>query len=179
MNKKRIMKKRLECILDDLTVSGVKANHLMVMIGESNDDKMKLLNDIYFSENAPIKRIREEFLPGVEGDTTEEMLELSMGFDTFVKSLGEAAKNEIEKHARALKLFSKVMELPVQLSGIIYLRYIKLLPIDEICKTLYICRSTYFRLQDQAIEILSNDEECGIPLVDSNALPQKKFQKTH
>ena len=106
MNQKRIIKKRLITLYEDLTMSGARANQLMDLVGKSNEDMVRLLNELYFRENSPVKRIQEEFLPGTKNDMTSEMIELSMGFDVFVKSLGKMADAEIKKHTEALSLFS-------------------------------------------------------------------------
>ena len=63
------LKNRLSTLFEDVTLTSRDVFDLLNIIRDTFNDKRKLLSDIYFNENSPLKIINTQFLPKGDGDT--------------------------------------------------------------------------------------------------------------
>ena len=60
-----------------------------------------------------------------------------------------------KRKEEARSLLTMVMTLPANLTRVIYLAYLKRLPVDQLCENLFMSRSTYYRYRHVAIKMLA------------------------
>lgn len=151
------LKDRLSSLYTDITVSGEDALKLINRFNDVSGDKKKLIDDLYFKENSPVRVINTQFLPKGEGDVTAEMLDLSIHYDEYIERLRKQITNIVERHEIAVRLFMIILNLKPKYSDILYLRYYKRLSTDEIMDKLDMKRSPYFRYHASALEMLRQE----------------------
>jgi len=145
---------RLKSLSKDLSISSEEANLLLGLLTDSVDDKEELLKHLYFSENSPVKVLNTVSEPHGQGDITEEVIDVCMGYDKYVKSLGREAYNLLDKHNKALRLFIDLITLPYPYSQILYLKDYKKLTVDEICVEMYLSKSSFYRKYERSFTLL-------------------------
>jgi len=148
------LKTELKTLYEDLTVSGEMASALISMAGEATKDRNEFLKDLYFRDNAKLKVMETVYHGKGEGDSTKEMINISAGYDNFVSDLQRKAETAINNHKRAVIILTGILRLPSPHAEILYFRYLKRIPADEIEKKLNMSRTTYFRYQERGIVLL-------------------------
>ncbi|MBP5181348.1 MAG: DUF1492 domain-containing protein [Clostridiales bacterium] len=152
-----VLIERLKNLYDDLTCSGEEAISLVNFMTDCMEDKVTVIRDLYFHDHAPVKVLNPQALPGGgHKDPADELIEVSIGYDNFVKNIGVQATGVIRRHTKALNMFLMILSLPTPYSSILYLHYFKKMSIDDTCKVLYISRSSCYRKRERAIKILNN-----------------------
>ena len=152
-----VVKRRLKSLYDDLTYSSKEAVSLVNFMNESIDDKMNILSDFYFHDHSPVKVINtQNVIKGGNKDTTDELIEISIGYDTFIRNLGTETNMLLDRHMRALDLFLSMLSLPSQQARILYLRFFKCYTIEQTCEELFLSKTTCYRKQEKAIKLLSH-----------------------
>ncbi len=157
----RELKIRLETLYDDLVITNRETTELLSFISKSGDERRRMLNDMYFKDNAPVKVLGTEFLGRREADVTGEMIALSTKFDEFIDRLHKEAYGMMARHNQAVDLFYMILSLPDPYCKILYLRYFRRLSCKETMNCLYLSRTTFFRNLNKAIDLLLHDLEDG------------------
>ena len=153
------LKKKLDTLYDDLMIADHATSELMEFICSSGEDKRKLLNEVYFKDNAPVKVIGTEFLGRKEADITGEMLNVSIKYDEFIHRLHREADQIMTRHVEAVDIFNLILSLPEPYCRILYLRYFKRLSCQETMQSLYLSRTTFFRTYNKALMMLQKELE--------------------
>ncbi|MCQ2531468.1 MAG: DUF1492 domain-containing protein [Saccharofermentans sp.] len=148
---KHELKTRLESMYDDMNFSNDKANYMLSLITDTNEDKEVLLKNIYFNDNSPLKIINYVYAPKGDCDYTGEILNISLKYDYFVKGINDTAQSLMRNYTNAVKLFLIVLSLPEPYSLLLYLRYYKRMNADDVMQKLHLSRTTYYRLYDRAL----------------------------
>ncbi len=149
------LKERLETLYEDLTITTKDAEIILDLLSDATSDKHDILSNLYFKENSPLKVINTQFMPKGDGDTTGEMIDLSLKYDEYLTRLQNKAKSIIVRHQEAVEIFFALMDLENDdYSNILYLRYIKRYATQEIWDKLHMSRPKYFRDHGAAIEAL-------------------------
>ncbi|MCQ2516782.1 MAG: hypothetical protein MJ094_07965 [Saccharofermentans sp.] len=148
------LKAKLKTMKMDLTFTSKEAIMLIGLLTDGIEDKEEFLKHVYFSEHAPVKVLNSDFLPSGQGDATAEIIDVSLGYDHYYKSIVREAYNLLDKHNRAFNLFINMLELPYPYSQLLYLKYFKTHPVDEICSLMYISKSGFYRKYQRAASLL-------------------------
>ncbi|MBR1797137.1 MAG: sigma-70 family RNA polymerase sigma factor [Clostridiales bacterium] len=150
-----ILRERLNTLYEDLTCSNNEAISLVNFMSECVDDKIAVIRDMYFHDHAPVRVLNPSIEhTGGSYDIEEEIIEISQGYDTFVKKLGNKTSYVLNKHAKALALFLTLMNLPDPYSRVLYLRYFKCLSVEDISEEMFISKSSVYRKHDKGISLL-------------------------
>ena len=150
-----ILRERLTSLYKDLTCTNDEAVSLMSFMNNSFDDKVTVINDIYYHEHAPVRVLSTEFTgTGGSYDIEEELIKISEGYDRFLKQIGLRTSNVLSKHTHALDLFLNLLSLPEPYSRILYLRFFKGCSIDEVSKSMFISKTSCYRKQEKGIRLL-------------------------
>lgn len=155
------LKTRLETLYDDLVITNRETTELLSFISKSGDERRKMLDDMYFKDNAPVKVLGTEFLGRKEADITGEMIALSSKYDEFIDRLHKEAYGMMARHNEAVDIFYMILSLPEPYCKILYLRYFRRLSCKETMSCLYQSRTTFFRNLNKAIELLLRDLDAG------------------
>ena len=155
----KALKKRLDSLYDDLMIADHATSELMEFICSSGEDKRKILDDMYFKDNAPVKVIGTEFLGRKESDITGEMLNISIKYDEFIHRLHREADQIMTRHIEAVDIFNLILSLPEPYCRILYLRYFRQLSCQETMQSLYQSRTTFFRNYNKALKMLQEGLE--------------------
>ncbi|MCR5592731.1 MAG: DUF1492 domain-containing protein [Saccharofermentans sp.] len=151
-----VLIERLKNLHSDLMCTGDEAVSLVNFMTDCMEDKVTVIRDLYFHDRSPVKVINPQLVPhGRYKDPADELIEVSLGYDSFVKNIGSQATGVLRRHTKALNMFLMILSLPAPYSSILYLRYFKQLSIDDTCKELYMSRSSCYRKHQRAIKILN------------------------
>ncbi len=155
------LKDRLATLYDDLNLTLDQAKKMVELIDITSDDKKSIIQDMYFRDNSPIKVINTEFTCKGEGDITGEMIDLSVHYDEYIQKMNKEVDELMKRHELALKILNGILEMEGNKSYILYLRYYKRLSTEEVWNKLYISKTSYFRIHNDALrelkKILSDD----------------------
>ncbi len=150
-----VLRERLKNLYSDLTCTGEEAVSLVNFMTCSIDDKVTVIRDMYFHDNAPVKVLNTEFGgKGKRYDYEDEVIAVSEGYDHFIRKIGVRTTSVLNKHFSALSLFICILNLPYPYSSILYLRFFKNSSIDQVCKDLFMSRSSCYRKQERGIALL-------------------------
>jgi len=155
-----ILRERLTTLYEDLTCTQSEAVALVNLMNDSIDDKTCMIKDVYFRDRAPVKVLSTVF-SGTGGtyDIENEIIEVSQGYDKFIKRLGYKTSCVLNRHSMALTLFLEILALPDPYSKILYLQYFKGLTITEVSEALFISKSACHRRAQKGIRMLHKNIE--------------------
>lgn len=154
MNEKEL-KTKLKSLDHDLQYSKRGINERMALIRSSEEDKQRILMDLFAKENAPLKITRYD---GLRGGKSEEdrMIDFSLGFQAFYRNMEKETRRLIKMHEEANSLLRSVLSLENPYQRIIYRRYIDHRLHDSIAAELYMARATYYRNYNKALVMLTD-----------------------
>ena len=150
-----IIKARLNHLNSDLMDHSETEENLFNEICKAYEDRKIDFMDLYACYFAPCKVSDPVFLPAGQGDMNDVMIDFSEGFNEFISSMEDQYIICFIKRRRATTLFSKMLSVKLPYSRLMYLYYYKKLDPDEISDSLYISRSTFYRLKSAAINALT------------------------
>ena len=159
---KKKLKLRLSTLYDDVNLRNTQAADMLAMISEANCDRDELFNNIYFKNNSPLKIMNYYFHPVVKGDITEEMLNISSNFDMFLREMYSNAKKILDQHAEAVTLLLVLLSLPRPYCEVMYFRHYKMFTREEIMSRLFLSRSSYYRIYDDAFNMILEKLQEGV-----------------
>lgn len=155
-----VLRERLTTLYTDLTCTQTEAVALVNLMSDSIDDKTNMIRDVYFRDRAPVKVLSTVFSgSGSNYDIENEIIEVSEGYDKFIKRLGYKTSSVLNRHALALSLFLEILALPDPYSKILYLHFYKGLTITEVSEALFISKSACHRQEQKGIRMLHKNVE--------------------
>ena len=153
---KAMLMNRLNTLQYDLIKSPEEANRCLSDLKETRNDKIKALMDDYAKDNAPVKVSDISGIPKRECDMTGEMIDFCEGFDRYIDSIEKEYASIKKRRKEAVKLMTMLMSIKQPYAKILYLRYYRKMSPEVACKEMHIARSTMFRRQSNALNLLSD-----------------------
>ena len=150
-----IINSRLNHLCSDLTDNSDTEKTLFNEICKAYEDRKIDFMDLYACYFAPCKVSEPTFLPTGQGDMNDIMINFSEGFNEFISSMEEQYVRCLIRRRRATILFAKMLSVKLPYSRLMYLYYFKKQDPDEISESLFISRSTFYRLKSAAINALT------------------------
>jgi len=155
-----VLRERLESLYTDLTCTNNEAVALVNLMNDSIDDKNNIIKDVYFRDRAPVKVLSTVFSgSGGTYDIENELIDVSAGYDKFIKKLSYKTSCVLNRHALALTLFLEILALPDPYSKILYLHFFKSLPLTQVSEILFISKSACYRYSEKGINMLHKNIE--------------------
>ena len=142
---------KLNSMYSDVNASPDKTTSFLDTIRRSEEDKRKILMDMYADCYAPVKATDYSGLPKRSCDMTAEMLDFVDNFDKYIASIEEEYSVFIKQKREAVALLAMVLSLRQPYSRILYLKYYKRMSPVEMCGEMHIARSTLFRKRNVAL----------------------------
>ena len=150
-----VLRERLSTLYEDLTCTHNEAIALVNLMNESINDKNMMIKDVYFRDRAPVKVLSTVFSgSGGTYDIEDELINISEGYDKFVKRLSYRTSCVLNRHAMALSLFLEILSLPDPYSKILYLHFYKGFPLTQVSEILFISKSACYRHSEKGIRML-------------------------
>ena len=146
---------KLNSMYKDVNMSPDRTNSYLSNVKRTEEDKRKLLMELYAGYYAPVKVTDYSGLPKRSCDMTGEMLDFVDNFDKYVASLEEEYNAWIKQKREAVALLAMVLSLRQPYSRILYLKYYKKMSPMQMCNEMHIARSTLFRKRNDALAKLA------------------------
>lgn len=162
MDKKELCA-RLMTLRSDLMSSVSSTKSLLSILSKSEDDRFEMFRDCYFRDRAPVRVSDTEMIPvsgGGYGDANAQMVRISEDFDEYLSGIHDEIVRRLDRQYDAIEIFSRILQLPMPYSQILYLRYYKNLSAQKTYERLYLSRSTFYRLQNRAVLLLLESINC-------------------
>lgn len=155
-----VLRERLTNLYSDLTCTGNEAVALVNLVNESVTDKDMMIKDVYFKDRAPVKVLNTVFSgSGGSYDIEKEIIEISEGYDKFIRRLSYRTSCLLNRHAMALSLLVEILALPDPYSKILYLHFYKCYPLTQVSEILFISKSACYRHSEKGIHLLHKNIE--------------------
>jgi len=145
---------RLKTLADDINTVSEEAKRSLIYYYESFEERDDIIRNMYIQDYAPVKTS----VPSAFSDHANDRL---MIYERFVDGYTRYMDNTlseyydlIKRKEDAGKLLTYIMSLPCVCTRVIYYAYVRRMPIDDICSSLYMSRSTFYRYRRTAIELL-------------------------
>lgn len=148
---KKILLTKLNSLYGDVNSSPDRTADYLDEIKRTQEDKRKLLMNVYAGDHAPLKVSDYSGLPKRECDMTGEMLDFSSGFENYLNSIEEEYDVFIRQKRDAVALLCLILSLRLPYSRILYMRYYKRMSPDDACAQMHIARATLFRKRSAAL----------------------------
>lgn len=148
---KTLLLAKLNSLYSDVNTSPERTAAYLEELKKSQEDRRKILMDVYAGYYAPEKVTDYSGLPKRQCDMTGEMLDFSSGFDRYIASIEEEYNVIVKQKREAVALLSLVLSLKQPYSRILYLRYYKKLSPEDASEEMHIARSTMFRKRNAAL----------------------------
>lgn len=148
---KTLLLAKLNSLYSDVNTSPERTAAYLEELKKSQEDRRKILLDVYAGYYAPEKVTDYSGLPKRQCDMTGEMLDFSSGFDRYIASIEEEYNVIVKQKREAVALLSLVLSLKQPYSRILYLRYYKKLSPEDASEEMHIARSTMFRKRNAAL----------------------------
>ena len=154
---------RLNNLFYDLRCSNRDLLVKLFMYNLTSEDREAVLREMYESDFLPIKvnKITDNITQDrCDMDLVEKYLQ---GFDKYLKSQQREIDEVIRNNQIAVRIFLHILELEGQKCNVMYLLYYRKMDVDKAMKSLYMSKSSFFRLKRAAFadlyELVNNDEE--------------------
>ena len=155
-----VLRERLNRLYKDLTFTGKEAVALVNFINTSIDDKHTMIRDVYYRDRAPVKVLNPAFTgSGGNYDIEGELINISEGYDRFLKKVGYKTSSVLDRHGRALDLLLSILALPDPYSRLLYLHFFKCLTIAEVSEIMFMSKSSCYRRVERGIHLLHESIE--------------------
>ncbi len=143
---------RLKNLYADLYSTEPEAEALFQELCHLYKGNNENLMDEYAKLFAPVKTTPES-VPGSGNpvDMTQLMIDFSEGYSEFVTRLEGTYRDVLKRRKSAVDLFSKMVSLPFPEARILFMTYYKKMDQEQILKSLFISRSTYYRSKKAAL----------------------------
>ena len=142
---------KLNSIYSDVNSSPEKSCRFLSEINKSEQDKRKILMDVYAAYYSPEKVTDYSSLPKRSCDMTAEMLDFSENFDKYLASIEEEYNVYVRQKREAVALLALILSLRQPYSRILYLKYYRRMSPADMCSEMHIARSTLFRKRNAAL----------------------------
>ncbi len=153
---------RLNNLFYDLRCSNRDLLVKLFMYNLTSKDREEVIREMYESDFLPIKvnkitnKINQD---RCDIELFEKYLE---GFDKYLKSQQHEIDEVVKNNQIAVRIFLHILELEGQKSNVMYLLYYKKMNIEMAMESLYMSKSSFFRLKRAAFadlyERVNNDE---------------------
>ena len=150
----KAMVQRLKNLNKDLNGTGDDETDFFVKLCRLYEDKKVNLMEIYAKYYSGAKVTDTAYIPAGTSDMSDYMIHFSEGYDIFVKKIEKHYAEIVQKRKEAMRLFTCMVSLPLNMSAVLYLTYFKCLDPDEVRVQLFMSRSTYYRIKQKAIQML-------------------------
>ena len=142
---------KLNSMYKDVNASPDKTASCLSDVRRTEEDKRKILMDLYAGYYAPAKVTDFSGLPKRQCDMTAEMLDFAENFDKYIASIEKEYSVLIKQKREAVALLAMVLSLRQPYSRILYLKYYKKMSPVAMCDEMHIARSTLFRKRNVAL----------------------------
>lgn len=153
---KDIIRTRLKYLRVDLGEHTPFEDSLTAEITRAHDDKRRFLMDFYAHLYSPCKVSSSVCIPKGDCDMNDVMIDFSEGYDKFIRTMENEYAFQIIRRRDATILLSKLLSIKYPYSMVMYLYYYKAMNDKEISKSLFISRSTFYRIKDTGLTILTS-----------------------
>ena len=150
-----IIVSRLNNLCIDLSAYSSSEDAITNEILKAQEDKINGLMDFYAGLFSPCKVTDPSKIPTGQADMNDILIDFSEGFNDFIETLEERYVELIMRRRKATILLNRMLSFKLPFSRLMYLFYYKRMHRDEIIKTLFISRATFYRLKSQAIDALT------------------------
>ena len=153
---KNLVRSRLKYLRADLAYKSPVEESLINELSKAHEDKKRKLMDIYARFYSPCKVSDTEYNPRAQCDMSDIMIDFSEGYDKFIKAMEEELVENVMRRRRATVLLSRMLSIKYPYSKVMYLYYYKDMKDTEISEKFFMSRSTFYRLKDVGIDLLTH-----------------------
>ncbi|MBP5260860.1 MAG: DUF1492 domain-containing protein [Clostridiales bacterium] len=121
----------------------------------ASEEKDRLIKERYAGERAPAVTSRVNGFSRDAQDKLDFYDDFIDDYERYIDNVVDEYKLLTKRKEEARSLLTMVMTLPANLTRVIYLAYLKRLPVDQLCENLFMSRSTYYRYRHVAIKMLA------------------------
>ena len=153
------IKRRLKTLSEDLNRVEDDAKQRLMACIESQEECETLIRDMYTKDYSPVNTSTSAGFTSGAKDRLQLYEEFVCGFDRYLKETIDDYNSVITRKNEAYKLLTFIMSLSSVCTKIMYLTYVRNMTMDEVCKRLFMSRSTYFRYHRAALDQLEKKYE--------------------
>ena len=152
---KEIIKARLKLLRVDIDFKSPLEEALLSELEKAHDDRDHKLMDIYARFCSPCKVGDYNSDPKSQSDMNDIMIDFSEGYDKFIRAMEEDLICMMTRRRNATMLMTKMLSIKYPYSKIMYLCYYRNMRDSEVRETLFLSRSSYYRLKNTGLEMLT------------------------
>jgi len=148
---------RLKTLVNDVNSDDTEAKKCIQEYCDATEEKDNIIKDQYAEENAPVATASADEFSSSDKSNQGFFDQYVLGYDEYLTNMLKEYNSLMKRKIEARKLMTMVMMLPFKLSRVIYLAYIRQVPVEDLCNDLYMSRSTYYRYRSVALKILAKN----------------------
>ena len=152
---REIVKSRLKLLRVDIDFRSPIEESLVSELDKAHDDRDRKLMDIYARYCSPCKVGDYSSDPRSQRDMNDIMIDFSEGYDKFIRAMEEDLISMMTRRRNATQLMTKMLSVKYPYSKIMYLCYYKNMRDSEVRDKLYMSRSSYYRIKNMGLDMLT------------------------
>ena len=145
---------RLKTLADDINSIDEEASRCLYIYNETLQGRDDYIKNMYVKDFAPIKTsVPTNF--SKDRETRIEVYEdFIASYDEFLRKTLIEYHDLISRKSESLFILAQILSLPFVCSRVLYLSFVKKYKVKEVCDSLYMSQSTYYRYRSRAIDLL-------------------------
>ena len=151
----KMIKERLKTIAKDLSFVDEDAKQCLRFYREATEERDELIRDMYAKEYAPVATSAATCFSRDVYTRLNTYDSYISGYEEYIENTINEYRAKIKRKDEARRLVVLILSLPSVCNRVIYFAYLKNMPVEELCKDLYMSKSTYYRYRNTAIKLLA------------------------
>ena len=149
------IKERLKTLAEDINSTDTDAMRSLMFYCDASEEQEDLIRNMYAQEHAPVHTSDTDGFSSGDKENITQYEEFVSGYESY---LNRTLKEYYEKTRRqkiARDILVEVMNLPCVHTRVIYYTYLHKMSIHQVCDSLFMSRSTYYRYHKEAIMLIA------------------------
>ena len=146
---------RLRTLSEDIAEISEEAKKELIYYCEASGEREQIIKDMYAKDFAPVKTSAPTGFSNGAHDRLMLYEEFVDGYSRYLDNTLKEYRKHISRKEEARRLLTYIMSLPGVCTRVIYMAYVRKMPIEDVCKSLYMSKSTFYRYRKLAIQLLT------------------------
>ena len=145
---------KLRTLAGDINTISEEAKHNLIYYYESFEERDSMIRNMYVRDYAPVRTSAPTAFANNSNERLMIYEKFVDGYSRYMNNTLSEYREHIRRKEEAGKLLTYIMSLPCVCTRVIYYCYVRDMSVEEVCRSLFMSKSTFYRYRKLAIELL-------------------------
>ncbi len=145
---------KLRTLAGDISTISEEAKRNLIYYYESFEERDNIIRNMYVHDYAPVRTSAPTAFANNSNERLMVYERFVDGYSGYMVNTLSEYREHIRRKDEAGKLLTYIMSLPCVCTRVIYYCYVRNMPVREVCSSLFMSKSTFYRYRKLAIELL-------------------------